>query len=115
MKISLERKKENPWAYRNPRSNHSTITQCLPFYLSRMGRYVHRIRSGTVYRWDGKFSHAGFFMWCGQNGSSTRGSLMATLPEDAIMCATCEGRAVGAGLLGVREINGVPVEFSPRK
>jgi len=113
MKIELQRRKMPVW--RAPRTAMTHITFALPFFRSNFGRYTHRVRSGNTHWRDGNISHISLQMWCGQNGFPARGKMMDKLGDDSVMCATCEGRAIGAGMLGTREINGVPVEFSPRK
>jgi hypothetical protein len=118
------------------------LTMALPFYrsLSSGGRapvidgvrtrYIHRVRSGRMYFRKSdetgavEFSHTGLLMWCGSTGSigaawrkgKPRGEMFAAdnLPEKAVFCATCEGRAAGAGMCERREINGRFVMFQPR-
>ncbi len=102
------------------------LTKSLPFYRSAQGTYVHRVRSGTVHFYDGVAQHTSFHLWCGMLGSvgitlpyprhrPSRGDLFSDVPKTATLCATCEGRAVGAGQLGSRMICGRIVKFSPRK
>ncbi len=70
------------------------------------------------YYWDGEYSHTCFALWCGMTGHSSerhhRNQLMATPDAKDIVCATCEGRAIGAGQAGSRQIAGQFVKFSPR-
>jgi hypothetical protein len=118
MTVELQRK---PWrGWRNPRSAMMTISRSLPFFQSGQGNYIHRIRSGRVHFWDNAAAHTTFELWCGQlghTGNRSRcppGRLMETTPPGATLCATCEGRAIGAGQLGSRMICGRIVKFSPR-
>lgn len=101
------------WAF-NKHVSHILLSASLPFWQSRTGTYTHRIRSGEVHLWNGRPTHTTFQLWCGMTGSSGRGRLMSEAPADAIVCATCEGRATGAGQLGAHIINGRFVRFSPR-
>lgn len=42
------------------------------------------------------------------------GVLLAIVPENEVLCATCEGRAIGAGQTESRLINGHMVKYAPR-
>lgn len=121
--VELQLKAQRGW--KNPRSAEMSLTKSLPFYRSRQGHYVHRVRSGTVYFYDNVAQHTSFRLWCGQIGSvgvtlkyprhrPSKGDLFSDVPKHAVLCATCEGRAVGAGQLGSRMICGRIVRFSPR-
>ena len=117
MKVKLLR--EKPASFQAPGHKTAPLTQALPFYRCDVGRLVHRIRSGGVHIIEGKYTHTHFRFWCGNIGFS-RGpkrpsvTLFAEAPYGAIFCATCEGKAIGAGCDGAREINGRHVLFSPR-
>lgn len=94
------------------------ILTSLPFFWSRMGSRVHRIRSANVHAADHRPSHTCFVAWCGQVGIAGRNHLIRLCeepPEGMPICATCEGRAIGAGQVGAAEIAGRSVIFSPRK
>lgn len=96
---------------------HSTrpIRQALPYYKAAKGTYVHRVRSGQKHLRDGRVSHIHVDFWCGASGfPGSKGNLVATPGEDDIVCATCEGRAVGAGMDGTPMINGRKVGYNPR-
>lgn len=117
IQITLERPRLHPWRH----SRLGVVTKALPFYRSRQGRYVHRVRSGLLHKLGHRDPHASYTMWCGQHGFISRmkdggmkGELFAVVPAGSVLCATCEGRAVGAGLLGAPIIGGHPVKFSPR-
>lgn len=93
------------------------VKKSLPFVTSIRGGYVHRVRYVTMFTILGK-SHLAVSCWCGmtQFVSGTRKAKLIESPdESSVMCATCEGRAIGAGLDGVTEINGRMVKFSPVK
>jgi len=101
------------WEF-NEHVGHVLLTKSLPFYKAHSGTYVHRVRSGELCLWDGKPRHTVFALWCGMSGNSNKGRLMSEASTDAIICATCEGRATGAGQLGSHIINGRFGRFSPR-
>lgn len=86
----------------------------LPFAESTQGQYSHRVRHVTLHVCLGK-THLAANLWCGMSIiiSKKKGRLLAEPSENRPMCATCEGRAIGAGLLGAREIAGRFVMFRP--
>ena len=91
------------------------VRRSLPFFKSKQSEYVHRVRRATMYYRDGQYTHTALHFWCGGNGfPGPKGTLMDVPPGDAVFCATCEGRAIGAGLEGNREICGRAVLFKPR-
>lgn len=119
-KIPLEVKHQDPDAWRGGH-DQMPIKSAWPFFKNghRLG-YVHRIRYGTVYYYKGKLSHVCFTFWCGGTGflndnNGRRRNNKHLENTDEPICATCEGKAIGAGLLGASEINGRPVIFQPRK
>lgn len=112
MKVALVRDRINPFL----KHNTSHVTMALPFWKSNQGLLVHRVRSGHLHshRYDASH-HISLRMWCGMNGfPGKKGNLYSESPENAIHCATCEGKAIGAGLDGARQINGRMVLFQPR-
>ena len=113
-KIKLEKEKD-PFFQGGILSK--SVKYALPFYKSKQGYYHHRLRYSKNHwvRSTGEYSHTSVEMWCGQGGQVNNGRLYAKLPEDSVLCATCEGRAIGAGLDGVREINGRAVMYSPNR
>lgn len=120
MKVLLERRKKNPFAWRGA-AYEAPITWALPFYRSKQGSYVHRVRSGTTHLYDkprgrwNKKGHISLTMWCGQIGfPGEKGELLETPHESSIFCATCEGRAIGAGQVGSHMICGRIVKYTPR-
>ena len=98
------------------------VTFAYPYFRSGFGTYIHRVRTATTHvdKAKGQNSHVSLTAWCGCIGflhPTAKGkSAMqwSELPSDGIACATCEGRAIGAGMDGAREINGREVIFSPR-
>lgn len=99
------------WQY--PQRINIAITGGLPFYRKARGEYVHRIRSGEHYYFSGGYFTSCLRFWCGGETRSEEG-LLADPGEKAIFCATCDGRARGAGQLETRMICGRFVKFSPR-
>jgi len=99
------------------------VTFAYPYFKSGFGVYTHRVRTAIthVLKEKGENSHVSLSAWCGCVGflhpepKAKSASQYSELPEGAILCATCEGRAIGAGMDGAREINSRPVQFSPRK
>lgn len=92
------------------------VSKALPFVESLQGEYTHRVRHVTLHTLLGK-SHLAVSCWCGLTiciSASRKGRLVAEPGEGRPMCGTCEGRVIGAGLAGSREIAGRPVMFRPR-
>lgn len=108
-KIPLQAPKIGTWI--PPGWKIIPLLSALPYYQSRRGRYVHIVRSGA---WHGgkEKPFSSFTMWCGALGYSGRGVLSASA-DGHVLCATCEGRAVGVGIYGERTINGRAVMFTP--
>lgn len=94
------------------------ITHMLPYYISGRGKYYHRVRSAANHACGDKgYTHTSISFWCGNTGfiGNGKGKLYKQIPEGGILCATCEGRAIGAGMDGAPVINGKEVCYSPRK
>ncbi|PYS52425.1 MAG: hypothetical protein DMF68_01570 [Acidobacteria bacterium] len=90
-----------------------------PFYVSQFASRAHRVRSAEMHYWDGVYTHTSFRLWCGQGGfyslkKHKRNYLTDNPPRGLPVCATCEGRAHGAGQLESHLIAGRMVLFSPR-
>lgn len=102
------------------------VTMALPFYRSYSGQLMHRVRSGLVHNLgDGedRTNHISIHFWCGntgfldgrhKKGRRGGGELFSETPERTVHCAVCEGKAIGAGMDGARQINGRPVLFNAR-
>lgn len=117
--VVLESRRTSGW--HAPGSSSIVVRRSLPFAESRAGRYCHRVRSmilhnsghPTILR-----AHFSIRCWCGMClciGGRNLTKLLAEPSDGTPICATCEGRAIGAGQLGAREIAGRPVMFSPRR
>lgn len=93
------------------------VTKALPFVESGAGEYTHRVRHITLYTVLGK-SHMAVACWCGMSinvGSRRRRSKLVDSPTTGRpVCATCEGRVIGAGIVPPREIGGKHVMYAPR-
>lgn len=124
--IDLLRPHRNPYSSWRPEGrSYFFVTRSLPFYRSQRGCYVHRIRSGIVHVLDGKPTHTSLHLWCGMTGfldpdrirrrGGRDGEVMAEPAEHDVVCATCEGRAIGSGLIGSPQIAGRMVKFSPHR
>jgi hypothetical protein len=114
-KVKLIRPKFGRWCCES--GQETAVTHCLPFYRSRFGRYVHRIRSGKNHLYDKKVTHISLDFWCGGGGflsTKEKGELFAQPPDGSVLCSTCEGRAIGSGWFCAPIINGHAVKFSPR-
>jgi hypothetical protein len=120
MKIDLVREKEMR-GFRPKGLEVLRLVKSLPFY-HRMGNYVHRVRSGWIYVESGEWTHTSIRFWCGGTGflaprrksRYADGNLIAQVPSDAVCCATCEGRVIGAGVTESRVLAGRFLSFSPR-
>lgn len=93
----------------------------LPFAESAGGKYTHRVRSVQIIALDPKQwpAHIAINCWCGtsiliSNKRHHRDNRIVA-EQSRVLCATCEGRAIGAGQLGAQEIGGRPVMFSPQR
>lgn len=128
MKVPLIKDEDRPGAWRNERSGDAHWLAALPFFISPRQTMVHRVRSVTTHLWDGEPSHTSVKLWCGSSRfietPETWGRfkckhignrLTAEPDKRMVFCATCEGRAVGAGQLGTAMLAGRMVKFSPRE
>lgn len=92
----------------------ATASRALPFVESGAGEYTHRTRQLTVHSILGK-THMAVRAWCGMtlliSPPKKKGRLVAEPGVGRPICATCEGRAIGAGQLGARQIAGRRVMF----
>ena len=105
-KIKLEQVKDHD-------KRSKSIRYALPYFKSNQAsaRYVHRLRSAQQHN-IGKYGmHISLHFWCGNHGFMKKGRMFASVPEGEVLCATCEGRAIGAGIDGPRRINGRDVMY----
>lgn len=107
--VPLERR-NMPWAL------HAVQVKAAPPFVEAIsGRYTHRVRSAALHTICGK-THMSVQCWCGMhiNVSVKRPNRLTDEPSGRPICATCEGRAIGAGQLGAREIAGREVLYQPK-
>jgi len=98
------------------RSKQFPAKKSMPFVESIQGTYTHRVRYVTMYN-NGKESHVAVNCWCGMSICISRrkpNRLCSSPSNGRKRCATCEGRAIGAGVVLPSVINGVDVVYSPR-
>lgn len=100
------------------------VARMLPFYQREGDGYVHRVRSAIhVYERNGDLRHTGVHFWCGRQGflypagkQDKRKKLAMVTSEPSpgrVVCATCEGRAIGAGQVEGNKIGDHFVKFRP--
>ena len=90
-KVVLRVRKRNPYAVHNERSCETDLKRSLPFYKSNMGSLVHRVRSGTMYWWDGEYRHTALQLWCGASGfPGSKGTFLALPADGEKLCQACE-------------------------
>lgn len=104
---------------KDPRETYAK--RSLPFVESAGGKYTHRVRSVIIIALDPSNwpAHIAVRCWCGQSILISKKRHHAAnrivAEQSRVLCATCEGRAIGAGQLGAQEIGGRPVKFSPQR
>lgn len=77
-----------------PWSDNMLLTHGPLLVRSRAATRWHRPRSGVHWPHADRVS---WHYWCGQSSSSTSVVAAGSLPKGDKVCATCEGRALGAG------------------
>ena len=112
MKVALELKNDYGWHRKG--TAIKGVRYALPYFKSNQGAYLHRLRSANQYWSEGKLTHTSVKFWCGNIGYTNKGRLFATIPEGEVLCATCEGRAIGAGIYEKPFINGRLVKYQPQ-
>ena len=113
--IALEVTKERGW--RSPNVMSVGVKKSLPYAESSGGEYTHRVRSARLHNMTGYEPHTSISCWCGMSllvGKRHKGGFVAEPTPGRPMCATCEGRAIGAGVDGSHKINGRMARFQPR-
>lgn len=99
--------------WKNSRATHGQFVACWPFYNNGPLKLTHRVRYGTMHFWDGVLRHISFGFYCGNTGfisSDKPGRLLETVDKCAVLCATCEYKAVLRGEMSAEELLG----FYPR-
>lgn len=96
---------------------YAHVKKSLPYAESSGGEYTHRVRSARLITLESFGTHMAISCWCGQSlliGKRHKSQFVAEPSFGRPMCATCEGRAMGAGKDGSRKINGRMARFQPR-
>lgn len=96
--------------YNAPEFSVKSVKKSLPFLESFRGMYAHRVRFVDLHT-NPKGSHFAVKVWCGAtffNGGNGKGQtyFVENPTNNKPICATCEGRFIGAGMDGERIING---------
>lgn len=92
------------------------IKKSLPFLESFRGYYTHRVKHVSMYTNSKGKSHFIVKVWCGAsfcNGGSGKGEtyFVSEPTGNRPICATCEGRIIGSGLVDDAMINGRKVKY----
>lgn len=67
---------------------------CLPFFIGRNAKLIHRVRYAHTHFRHGVLSHSTVTYWCGNiNSISHPSELTADPPTDRLLCEGCEHRA----------------------
>lgn len=120
MKVALLREKLGDFG----RGQLKPISATLPFFQRDGEGYVHRVRSALMhYDRHGAFTHTSVHFWCGTHGflyepgkrpaKHAHAQLMTEPTPGRVVCATCEGRAIGAGQVVGNKIGEHFVKFKP--
>lgn len=114
--ISLNPSKQYLGKWKPEGMTHNAIKKSLPFLESFRGYYAHRVKHVTMQTFNGK-SHFIVKVWCGAsfcNGGNGKGQtyFIEQPTNNRPICATCEGRHIGAGMDGDRKINGRKVMYN---
>ena len=115
IKLINTKEKDDRTSSFNEHISHASITHSLPFYSSRRGEYVHVVRSATAIYFDNEYQHTSYRLWCGQIGSMPGKGILTSNNDQSPYCATCIGKAIGAGVFDERFINGLPVMYRPKE
>ena len=113
--IDIKPSKQHLGKWKPPGLELKTIRKSLPFLESFRGYYAHRVKHVTMQTFQGK-SHFIVKVWCGAsfcNGGDGKGQTYF-IDEPTMnrpICATCEGRFIGAGMIDDRMINGRKVMY----
>lgn len=112
----IDLKESRKPAYKAPGFSVKSVKKSLPFIESYRGYYAHRVRFVDLHT-NPKGSHFAIKAWCGASfcNGSIEGKGQTFFTENPTnnkpICATCEGRFVGAGMAGDRIINGNKVMY----
>lgn len=112
----IELKESKKPSYCAPNFSRKSVKKSLPFLESFRGLYAHRVRFVDLHTTP-KGSHFSIKTWCGAafcNGGKGKGQTYFTEnpTNNRPICATCEGRFIGSGMIGDRIINGRKVMYN---
>lgn len=101
--------------YQTPNHSRKSVKKSLPFIESFRGLYAHRVRFVDMHT-NPRGSHFVIKTWCGVtfcNGGGGKGQTFFTEnpTNNKPICATCEGRFIGSGLIDDSIINGRKVMY----
>lgn len=103
MKLALKKDKRL-----RPAFNGLPWLSCQPFVENSRAVLIHRPRTVTTHKLGQKYkSHIAIGYWCGNSQTgTTKFTFLDAPPEDRILCARCEEKAVEAGLPSAAELAG---------
>lgn len=105
------------------------VSESLPYYQREGDGYVHCARTVTMHydRRNLALTHTSVEFWCGGHGflyptgkQSRRGGrlpavMLAEPSPGRVVCATCEGRAIGSGQFGNSKVGEHFVKYRPHR
>lgn len=120
-KVALVNERTPEWF----RKQSVPLRAALPYYQRDGDGYVHRVRSGHLHYSirTGEHTHTSVHFWCGatgflypagkQNPKHRPAVITASPSPTRTICATCEGRAIGAGQVPGRAADGRVLQYRP--
>jgi len=83
-----------------------SMKEAKPFVKNDNAELIHRPRTVTLFNLH-RLPHIAIKQWCGNtHAGMEKFTFLDKVPEDRVLCATCELRAVMAGRPPADEING---------
>lgn len=99
MKLALDRP-------RHTRYVASVMKESKPFVMNDRATLIHRPRSISLYNLY-KYPHLAVHHWCGNTHTGMKKfTFLDEVPENRVVCAACEARAVMSGLPATDELCG---------
>lgn len=132
LKVELLLDRPQGWVNRKLMTTPVPVKRALPYVRTTAGTYIHRLRSAQLWHqyevtwWEGRQIRTSLLpvetrivprTWCGVSVGSRRSGepeLFAVPPDGQPVCATCEGRAVGAGMPSNVVLEARAILFRPR-
>lgn len=83
-------------------------TACEPFVENSMAVLIHRVRYVTTHKIGPKYkAHLAVGCWCGNTMTgSTKFTFLNAPPDEHIVCARCEDKAIECGLPTSEQLTG---------